>query len=538
VYARAAAAFGPTPNHAVGSVSPPFSTLLSLCPAYNSRLKQFLSLAAACLLTAFGLRAADNLQLSASENVFAVLAAINAAGYDEGISLPDNHPLRRQLREYLAQQKIPVLPDLARFYRKHTLRTPVDDLSQYISYALSVTGPPDFAWRTRNVDVPPDAMALADFTPLLIDFYRQANLAELWQKARPAYEKEEEKYHSSLLSTTTTIDAYLRVAAGGYLGRRFTVFIDLLGAPEEVQTRNYGDDAFVVVTPSDKPRLFDIRHAYLHFEIDPIAIKYGIELDQKRSLLDLVQTAPLESSYKTDFVLLANESLIKAVESRLDKNPAEVNQAARQGYVLTPFFAEQLPVFEKQDQSLRFYMEDMANAIDLKRESNRIGGMKFDAAPLVRAGRQIEVPAPRPQLSASAQTLEKAEDLYRSRSLGQAKDLYLKSLEQNGSAQEHAQAWYGLARIAVLEKQPDSAVKLFEKTLGASPDDSTKAWTLVYLARLSMAAAAQEYEAKLDQQALADRQRAATFYKEALGVPGASEQARKAAQTESDKIPK
>lgn len=501
-------------------------------------MKQIFSLAAVCVLSVSGLRAADNLQLGASENLFAVLAAINAAGYDEGTSLPDNHPLRGELREYLAQQKIPVLPDLARFYRKHMQRNGVEDLSQFISYALSVTGPPDFAWRTRNVDVPPDAMALAEFTPLMIDFYQQAKLGELWQKAQPAYEKEEEKYHSSLLATTTAIDAYLRVAAGGYLGRRFTVFIDLLGAPEQVQTRNYGDDAFVIVTPSEKPRLFDIRHAYLHFEIDPIAIKYGIELDQKRSLLDYVQAAPLEAGYKNDFVLLANESLIKAVESRLDKNAGEIAQASRQGYVLTPFFAEQLPVFEKQDQSMRFYLEEMITALDLKRESSRIAGMKFDAAPLVRVGKQIQVPAPQPQLSASAQTLEKAEDLYRTRSLDAAKDLYLKSLEQNGSPQEHSQAWYGLARIAILQKQPDSAVKLFEKTLGASPDDPTKAWSLVYLGRLSMAASAQEREAGLEKQGLEEQQRAARFYQEAIGVPGASEQARNAAQTESAKIPK
>ena len=35
----------------------------------------------------------------------------------------------------------------------------------------------------------------------------------------------------------------------------------------------------------------------------------------------------LEDSYKEDFLLLATESLIKAVESRLDHNPAEVQTA-------------------------------------------------------------------------------------------------------------------------------------------------------------------------------------------------------------------
>ena len=72
-------------------------------------------------------------------------------------------------------------------------------------------GPPDFAWRTRDVDVPPDAMALSEFTPLLIDFYRQAHLAELWQNSQPAYEKEMAKYHSPIIATTTAI-SHIRFA--------------------------------------------------------------------------------------------------------------------------------------------------------------------------------------------------------------------------------------------------------------------------------------------------------------------------------------
>jgi len=294
-------------------------------------LKRILPLAAISLLSLHGLYGADNIQLGSNQNLFVVLAAINAAGYDEGLDLPDNNPLRHQLREYLAKQSIEVLPKLREFYRKHMQKNGVQDLSEYISYALSVTGPPDFAWRTRDIEVPPDALALAEFTPLLIDFYRQANLEELWKRAKPAYDEEMQKYHSPLLAMTAAVDGYLRVPTASYLGRRFLVYVDLLAAPEQVQTRNYGDDAFIIATPSEKPRTFDIRHAYLHFEIDPIVIKYGLVLDPKRSLLDFVQTAPLDPSYKNDFVLLANESLIKAVESRLDKNPREIEQAGRQG---------------------------------------------------------------------------------------------------------------------------------------------------------------------------------------------------------------
>jgi tetratricopeptide (TPR) repeat protein len=483
-----------------------------------------LVIAAACLLAAARLHAAESIQLDSDANLFAVLAAINAAGYDDGIDLPDNSPARKALRDYLAKENIPVLPELKEFYRRHKQKTGIQDLSQYISYALSIAGPPDFGWRTRDVEVPPDALPLSEFTPLLSTFYKQAHIADLWKDVQPTLDKEMAKYHSPLVSITNAVDGYLRVPSGGYLGRRFRVYIDLLGAPEQVQTRSYGDDTFVVVTPSETPRLFDLRHAYLHFQVDPIMIKYGMELQQKANLLDLVQTAPLDDNFKDDVVLLANESLIKTIETRLDKNYSAVAQAARQGYILAPFFAEQLPVFEKQEQGMRFYAADMVLALDVRRETARAKTIRFDAAALVRQSKQVTTAAPEPKLSPSGETLAKAEDLYTARKLDAAKDLYLKSLEQQGGADEHAQAWYGLARISVLQNDPDAAVKLFEKTLTASPDPQTEAWSRVYLARLAKAAGETETAAK--------------FYREALAVKGASEKALDAARTESANLQK
>src|SRR5215472_1054432 len=78
---------------------------------------------------------AQSLELNASENLFYVLAAINAAGYDEGLNLPDNNPIRAQLRDYLAKQDIPVLPALKEFYRRNTRanRNGTEDLAPFIS---------------------------------------------------------------------------------------------------------------------------------------------------------------------------------------------------------------------------------------------------------------------------------------------------------------------------------------------------------------------------------------------------------------------
>src|ERR1700730_16259486 len=62
---------------------------------------------------------AETLALEGNETLFYVMTAINAAGYDEGVNLPDNDPLRKQVRDYLATRKISVLPDLKTYYRRH-----------------------------------------------------------------------------------------------------------------------------------------------------------------------------------------------------------------------------------------------------------------------------------------------------------------------------------------------------------------------------------------------------------------------------------
>lgn len=472
---------------------------------------------------------AESLQLESSQTLFCVMAAINAAGYDDGINLPDNNPLRKQVRDYLAQKKISVLPELKLFYRHHLQKTGGQDLSQYISWAFSVGGAPDFSWRGRDVEVPPDALALEGFQPLMIDFYRQAGLEELWKKAQPVYDAEIARYHKPILEMTGLVDAYLRASSADFPLRKFHAVVEPLIQPQLIQTRNYGDDTYVVISPAEKPLMYDIRHAYLFSLVDPVILTYRVDVQQKRSILDLVGQAPMPEEYKYDMVLLSSQSLVKAIEARMDKDKDAVGRATRQGYVMTPFFHEQLGDFEKQQQSLRFYAETMINAIDLKAESERISTVKFDAAPLQRAAKKVQVEAPAPELSAAGKTLEKAEKLFSARTespdnLQESKVLFLKALEQKGEPAEHAQAWYGLARISMLEKKGSAALQLFQKTLESSPDDFVRGWANVQLGSL--------YRSQQD------IPQAQKYYNDALAVTGASEKAKQAARNELEAISK
>lgn len=470
---------------------------------------------------------AETLSLETNKNLFFVMAAVNAAGYDEGVDLPDNNPLRKQVRDYLASIRIEVLPDLKLFYRHHMRETGVQDLSQYISWALAITGAPDFGWKVRDVDIPPDAAALDGFQPLMIDFYKQANLEALWAKVEPAYQKELAHYHEPLLTMTNRANVYLRALSTDFPARHFHAVVELLIQPQLVQTRSYGDATWVVMSPAAQPLLYDIRHAYLFSLIDPIMLTYRVDLKQKQSMLDLVQLAPLPDSYKSDFVLLCSQSLTKAVEARMDKDPTAIDRATRQGYIMTPYFSDQLPRYEAQEQSMGFYAETMIQNISLKAEAARLQNVKFDSAPLQRKATKVVIEGP--PRSAAARTLDQAESLFAERdknpdNLQGAKALFSRALEENGERAEHAQAWYGLARISMVEKKGSAALQLFQKTLESSPDDFTRAWADVQLGSI--------YRSQ-DEIPLATK-----YYQDALTVNGASEKAKQAARSELDSISK
>jgi len=192
-----------------------------------------------------------------------------------------------------------------------------------------------------------------------------------------------------------------------------------------------------------------------------------------------------------------------------------VDQALREGYILTPYFAEQLPLYEKQEDSLRGYFPDMVKGIDLRKEELRLQHVQFAAAPAVRVAKTLP-PAPPPEPSKAHQILESAESFYDHRDLEKAKREYNRVLQETDEKPMHASSYYGLARIAVLEKDPELAERLFLKVLESEPEPPVRAWSEVYLGRLSDAAG--------------EREEAKKHYQQALAVEGASAMAKEAAR--------
>ena len=165
----------------------------------------------------------------------------------------------------------------------------------------------------------------------------------------------------------STHDIYLKMQSGGYLGRTFTIYLDFLGDPNEANARNYGTDYYVVVFPSPDPssatplKMEQIRHTYLHYLLDPLAEKHFSSIKRIEPLLQSVKRAPLEESFKTDISLLVTECLVRAIEIRTmgTKQTAEamrlqaVDDAVKQGYILTRYFYNALVAFEKDPAGMR-----------------------------------------------------------------------------------------------------------------------------------------------------------------------------------------
>lgn len=460
-------------------------------------------------------------QLDASPSLFSVLAALNAAGYDAESQSASNSPVRQIARQALGSRNLASIEELRRFVRDHRQENDTALLSLYISFGLCVDGPPNFRYRLRRNDLPPEVAALEGLPDLMKRFHQEAGIDELWKQAQPEIDRMIARYHQPLSEAVLQANGYMRNPTSGLAGRRFQVFVDVLGAPNQVHTRLFGDEYFVVVTPSAEPAINEIRHAYLQYLADPLTLRHAEAIEKKKGLGDFAQPAPLlASTYKQDFNLLFQKCLVKAIETRLLSGPGTaakrqqmVEQALAEGYILTPYFAEALAAYEKQEQSLRLYFPDLINGIDLEREDKRLENVQFASA----AARKTRPAAPQqapPPATGAEKMLEDAETRLEAKGLAEARSLFLQVLPATDDKRLQAKAYYGLARIAIRENDPELGERLFQRTLELEPEPVVKAWSLVYLGRLA------DIAGESDQ--------AAAHYKAALEVKGASE---KAAQT-------
>ncbi len=426
--------------------------------------------------------------LDSNETLFTVLASINACGYDAELNASDQ--LRAQIRADVAKsiQSIPAANEssqpLCQFYADHQATDSARTLAQYVSLALYLTPPPDLSLKSKEAEAPPDATNVLGILPFLQKFNADAKLHEIWVRHAAAYAALTQRYHAPVAQMLFETEVYLKLPSAGYLGHSFTVYLDPLGAPGQTNARNYGADYYVVISPGSGSglKMEQVRHTYLHYLLDPMALKYPAAIKRLDPLLEAVKAAPMDANFKSSSSLLVTECLIRAIEARTsgsDKAPEAQRQQAvqesmQQGYILTQYFYDGLVKFEKDPAGMRNAYAPLIADID-------VGKMQKQAAQIQYASRADDevLHLAKPQ---QTRLLVTAEQRLAAGDAATAQKLAQEALDEK--SEDTGRALFILAQAATMQRDMDGAKKYFEQTLSATREPKMVAWSHIYLGRI------------------------------------------------------
>ena len=252
--------------------------------------------------------------VESSQQLFATMCALDAAGFDSDESTLAEMPSRLKLREDLLRLQGPSVDALRQFYRDHELADPGETLSRFITFAVVVGPPPRFQFEVDRDILPPDALAIEGFQEVLANFYREAHLDRSWVEVQPEYDRAVQRDESPVRHIVLTANGYLREIYKPKFGHSFTVYVEPL-VGKRTNFRNTGDHYSIVVGTGSEFPYEDVQHAYLHFMLDPLPLKFRKEVTAKTPLLNIGAKSPrLPAEYRSDFLAYADECFIKAVE--------------------------------------------------------------------------------------------------------------------------------------------------------------------------------------------------------------------------------
>lgn len=450
--------------------------------------------------------------LQTSEALFDIAVALNACGYDE--ELANSDPVRATVRAQVNQALQSSAggrderDQLCAFIDQHRLVESGRNLAQYVSLALYVTPPPDLAASADETEMPPDSTQVLGLLPLLKPFVQSINLHAIWIANRPAYEAEVSALHEPLTRMILGTNVYLKMSTGAYDGRRFLVVFEPMLGPGATNARVYGTDYVVVASPvNGSIPMRDVRHTYLHYEIEPLILARAGAIDRLLPILKTVRDAPLDFTYKSDIATLVIECLIRAIEARtMDTGvpvympPAEarrsdmeridrernaylqkvgairqksVNKSMAEGYVLTQYFYDALERFQRDPASLKESIGEMVYGMDVDAQIRTIKNVEFAA----EGSSDVVRRAPR-----HVSGLDLAELKLMKGDTAGAGQLAKQALEQHNG--DPARADYILALASLSSNDMDGAQHLFDEAIRLSKDPRTLAWAHIYRGRI------------------------------------------------------
>ncbi len=474
----------------------------------------------------------STVSVDGSEAMFTTICAMLAAGFESNVSSDNWTAFRAQMRERLRQQRGPAVEAVREFYRQHELRDPGATLSRYLWFGL-VSGPaPAFQPVLRRDELPPEIVALEGFSEILSNYYQEQKIGQLWRQVQPIYSREVERLHGPVSQVVFVASGYLREILEPSGPRTFAIVVEpLVGRITNV--RNFGDHYALVLSGGEEIPADVVRHAFLHFLLDPLPMMYPHVTAVKRPLFEKAAAAPrLAPELKDDYASYFAECTVRAVELKLKRMSPGEREAAmsrddEDGYVLVKPLFGALPKFENSEPSMKLFFPDLVRAVDMGAETKRLAAVKFAPAETAKpedetaseevARRRNAAPTTVPNDAEVITALTEGERRIAEKNPRAAEASFQKVLTKYP---DQARAWYGIGLVALLDHDAARAKQVFGRlTAGehaATQDPMVLAWSHVYLARIYDDEGNPEV-AKME-------------YQSVLSVEGGPEQAKLAAQ--------
>ena len=432
----------------------------------------------------------SSLVLDTDIRIFTVAAALKVAtSTDDGKFGTDLDPdLVGRLKQYYSIRK--------------GNRSDDSQYPRYFGLAVALTDPPEMKPRFREEQLPDETRALLSFQDLLREFYLKARISQRWTEVQPQYEAELNRLRPRIAPIVLQTDAYLRTSLSNAGQRVMHIDVELLAPPKSINMRVYQNDYYVVLGPSlatgpttaTASDMDAFRHAYLHFHLDDVVNRNLQRISGNERLLALVaRESDVDTAYTKQMGLMAVESLIRAMEPRIDRTTtARANEivanAYRSGLLLTPYFYEALQSYQGNLASFRDVYAEIASGINFSKENERFT-KTFHSIPVPRRA-AAEAPSPDLKLEpeapvdpmrhliVEAQTAFNAMDNVGARALFER---VLREFDPNSGA-----ALYGLGLLASRASDVEQSQLYFERTVKSnSADPGMKVWSYIYMGRIA-----------------------------------------------------
>lgn len=257
----------------------------------------------------------EGFMVLADRREFAVLALLNATGFDEEAANTAIRPVRVKVRELVAIE-MAKHPRKAEAWRQH-IKTRQVAIFQYEDFALSLSTNYPFR-RIRpdsEVGYPWAVERLQGFPQVLNDFWKTLDLENIWSQVKPEYVAETQKYDFEKMKRQMNfLWTYLRMPRHDTL--TLVNVPNLLDCHFHAIGARYENLYYTVESPGSHGYGLNI-HEYLHSIVNRLVeANSGAEEAKLSKYYQAGKDGPLCKTYGSP-VNFTFESLVRALDHRL-----------------------------------------------------------------------------------------------------------------------------------------------------------------------------------------------------------------------------